>query len=560
MPASFKHLTDKKSCYNSLLAKWTDGLYYTAALIKCDKPNKRCRVYFEDGSEIWVSNQELHIQLSIDQLSDDEDIVCCICDDGNSEAPNEIILCDVCQQGYHQLCHQPKVDSSTLDESEDTKDHKDWFCATCSYILNQTNHAKPSAQQPQQQTSQQQKPPQQQSHFKATKSESSQQARPAKPKQEVPQASSKAAASSSSLGSPKLVIAEAPRATPAAPKQAPKVKQTPTAPQQQAHRSTVGSIKPSSGLHQRSAPYYPLSSQVRAGIASPSTAALASMTASSALVVGSAAGRSKQDLVKQGNKSTQRHNDINIVEPPNLTSPPKHAVRKSSINFIVSPVRQSALPTATRSIPSPGTAAAALPSNGNKVIASSPAGAATTTTPIISPTKTTSSTVSMLTDPTRSSDKMIMKHSDIHGAAATTTSNVVRTSDQRVVSDSDGASNNNGPSSQLLQRQPCSPAVSSSDAHVNVSNTKVITDLDSKTQEARQVNEVNVHSTSGNHQNISSLSSSTPSPPQLEIIGSSPEQQQQSPNVPRNDLNTNNGTGESKAPPNKTAAVIVVSK
>jgi len=371
MPASIKHLTDKKLNLTSLLARWKDGLYYTAAIVKCDKPNKKCLVCFEDGSEVWVNNRDVHIQLSLEQFNEDEDIVCCICDDGNSEPPNEIILCDVCQQGYHQGCHNPPVDSSKIDESEDTNDHKDWFCATCSYILNQSNRAKLSATAQQQQQSQSQaQPKSQQQTSPQTRPKSKppgppqppgqpQQKPPSKP-QPQPTPQPKPPAQTISPSQPKTQTQQQQQPHPQSPptptqpqsqpvqKQPVKVKQAPVS-QQQHQKTTVGPVKPAVNPVQKPAPYYPLSSQVRV-VATSSTAALASMTASSALVVGSSAGRTKQDLVNQSNRSSQRHQRQPASNVEAVPPPVKHAVRKSSVNFVMPPVRQSALPTATRSV------------------------------------------------------------------------------------------------------------------------------------------------------------------------------------------------------------------
>lgn len=419
MPASLKHLTNKRISYYSLLARWKDGLYYTAALLKCDKNKRKCLVCFEDGSEIWANNRDLHLQLSLDQMNEDEDIVCCICDEGNSEQPNYIILCDVCQQGYHQKCHNPPVDSSTIDASDDNSDHKDWICATCSYILRQKDRVKLGAAAAVQQQQQQLKQP---SSSSSTPTTSSQQKTVASqpPQQtrsrhiattdpkptttttkETNQKSTPAATvtpvmpvTTTTTTSPTKAPVAPATISPVAPKPAAKVKQTPTV-QERNQKSTIGPIKSTTSTNlqqqqQKQPPYYPLSSQVRAG-STPSTAALASMTASSALVVGSSAGRTKQDLVNQSNRSSQRQRQIIVDLSEAPVAPSKHAVRKSGVNF--SPVRQSALPIAERS-PIPSSFAQRQPTT-PATISSTPPAAVTLSTPPApkQPTSTTTSAV-----------------------------------------------------------------------------------------------------------------------------------------------------------------------
>lgn len=373
---------------------------------------------------MWLNNRDVHLQLSLEQLSEDEDIVCCMCDDGKSEEPNEIILCDVCNQGYHQRCHNPPVDSSKIDESEEATDHKDWFCATCSYILNQSNREKLSAsaiQQHQQQSKQAQKQPQQlrpqtsqtssstRSQPKTPTQINSQvqarqtpppkqvdqrQQREIQPQQVIPMKCSpttKEIANETTSPSGQKQQQQTPKdqhqknqaqqqqpvqqtqnkvvasngSTSVATKSAVKVKQTPTIAQQAAKQqragATIGAVKTVPDVRQ--APYPPVN---RSRVTNTSsTATLASMTASSALVVGgSSGGRSKQDLVNQSNSrntvqrqraqgsSDQTSPGATFASANNQVSPVKHAVRKSGVNFNpVAPVKQSALPTATRSAP-----------------------------------------------------------------------------------------------------------------------------------------------------------------------------------------------------------------
>lgn len=371
MPAALKHLTNKKLKMNSLLAKWKDGLYYTAAIIKCDSTNKRCLVCFEDGSEIWLKTRDIHLQLSLDQVDDDEDIVCCICDDGTSEDPNFIILCDVCQQGYHQKCHTPPVDSSKID------DDKDWFCATCSYILNQSDSEKLVAS-----TSKDHHVPRQEAEIpkkrppEAFQQQQQQTVQPPKAKQ--PRLVSSPAASSSNTPSVSSLAQPKPTKSPSiSPKQGPSTSTPPSistpsttiTTSAQPHIKQSGTIasspsaskttKSSSQQTPKQAPYYPLSDQVRAAAAaaagttvnstssssggSASIAALTSLATSSTLLVGTSSGRTKQELLNHSSNLLKRQ-----AEATHGPVDQRHAVRKSSINF-PPPSKQSALPTATRS-------------------------------------------------------------------------------------------------------------------------------------------------------------------------------------------------------------------
>lgn len=433
MPASLKHLTDKKLNLSSLLAKWKDGLFYSAIVIKVDKNTKRCLVSFEDGSEIWLQNRDLHIQLSLDELGDDDDIVCSVCDDGASEPPNEIIICDICQQGYHQKCHTPPVDSSKIDET-DTDDHKDWFCATCSYILNQSNtaflvatnskttctsgscsssndnnisststssnnnnssnndnnnevkqHAKSQSQASKVATTNKRQAPSRvgdrvsndslvdggKAETAATKtlasaSHSSAPKAPCKPvttsasrnngvqniqsQKDVDQGSSKDAATA-----PSNVKA------PATNNHIKSVASS-SAPLQNAQKLAGDAVcnkqctsPPITNTNTKNQLTTSISELAKASTSISSPSNFNASNISSALTVGGSAGRTKQDVVEQSNRQKKA-----TVECPTLSSSPitvKHAVRKSSINFVMPPNKQSALPIATRSIP--GTAPAA---------------------------------------------------------------------------------------------------------------------------------------------------------------------------------------------------------
>lgn len=128
MPASMKQLALGKPGVeiSSVLAKWPDdGRYYSCVILQTDSTEKKCRVRFEDNQTRWIKAEDMHAQIDIEKLQIDQ-ICCCICDDDTSNTPNEIVICDFCQQGYHIECHQPSIKKKDVD-----KDDTEWICATC---------------------------------------------------------------------------------------------------------------------------------------------------------------------------------------------------------------------------------------------------------------------------------------------------------------------------------------------------------------------------------------------------------------------------------------------
>lgn len=138
MPASCRHLNkllvDKPMVKKvSLFARWpSDRLFYPVELLKLDQSNRKAYVRFTDGTEFDPNLSDIHLQFLNDDIYDDlDDIVCCMCDGEESERNNEIVICEICQQGFHQKCHEPKVQNSIL------QTETDWTCETCHYIMNQ---------------------------------------------------------------------------------------------------------------------------------------------------------------------------------------------------------------------------------------------------------------------------------------------------------------------------------------------------------------------------------------------------------------------------------------
>lgn len=130
MPAPLSYLNNP-ACIEALLAKWPeDERYYRVSLISCDEKNNRSLVKFEDGQSYPIENKELHLQVDLEKIKD-ENIMCCLCEQGKSEPPNLITICDLCQLGYHVGCHNPPIDPAYLEDDE-----KEWFCETCLEITN----------------------------------------------------------------------------------------------------------------------------------------------------------------------------------------------------------------------------------------------------------------------------------------------------------------------------------------------------------------------------------------------------------------------------------------
>ncbi|XP_063675381.1 mucin-2-like [Bolinopsis microptera] len=102
-----------------VLARVPNGKIYYTKIRSISLARKECVAEFDDGSVAAVDWINI-----FDVAAETDVIVCVVCKLGESEPPNEIILCDTCNVGYHQLCHPTIITSQHIAQEK-------WHCFYC---------------------------------------------------------------------------------------------------------------------------------------------------------------------------------------------------------------------------------------------------------------------------------------------------------------------------------------------------------------------------------------------------------------------------------------------
>ncbi|KAG5326577.1 MTF2 factor, partial [Acromyrmex heyeri] len=88
-------------CHGDDVLQHRDGKYYLGTVVEVDMVRERCLVKFLDLTSSWSLFREL-TKLAMP----DSDVMCVLCKQSQPKTDNDIIVCDKCGRGYHQLCHQ----------------------------------------------------------------------------------------------------------------------------------------------------------------------------------------------------------------------------------------------------------------------------------------------------------------------------------------------------------------------------------------------------------------------------------------------------------------------
>lgn len=109
---------------DEVLMKRKDGNFYLGTVVEVDTIREQCLVKFGDNTESWSTVKHL-TKLSTGY----DEVMCVMCKRSQPKPNNEIVVCDRCSRGYHQLCHQPMISSECMGSGTY------WQCRRCQVPL-----------------------------------------------------------------------------------------------------------------------------------------------------------------------------------------------------------------------------------------------------------------------------------------------------------------------------------------------------------------------------------------------------------------------------------------
>ncbi|KAJ2059628.1 mitochondrial transcription factor 2 [Coemansia sp. S146] len=88
----------------------------------CCSDDDECRAKDVPGTSFDINNSQSGLNTVV--ADPDDEIFCDVCHIIDSWSYNQIIICDGCERGVHQICHAPIVTESELTQDQ-------WFCQSC---------------------------------------------------------------------------------------------------------------------------------------------------------------------------------------------------------------------------------------------------------------------------------------------------------------------------------------------------------------------------------------------------------------------------------------------
>uniref|UniRef100_A0A1B6JGY5 PHD-type domain-containing protein n=1 Tax=Homalodisca liturata TaxID=320908 RepID=A0A1B6JGY5_9HEMI len=91
-------------CGDEVLVQRKDGNFYLGTVVEVNLVQEKCLVKFDDNTDHWSAFKHLA------KLNKVDNVMCVICKKSQTKKDNEVVVCDRCSRGYHQLCHQPIIE------------------------------------------------------------------------------------------------------------------------------------------------------------------------------------------------------------------------------------------------------------------------------------------------------------------------------------------------------------------------------------------------------------------------------------------------------------------